>query len=195
MVERIAAEIFPPGEFIREELEARGWTQNDLAEILGRSPRLVSEVISGKRAVTPETAQALADAFGTTAQFWMNLETAYRLHRLRKRDVDVPRRAKLYGFAPVKEMLRRHWIGASENLDVIERQVLGFFEVNSLDEAVPFAQYAGPKKNYAQMSNSECAWLFRAKKLAKAAPGGGQFTKTKFTALLHALKGLLHSAQ
>ena len=67
------AEVFPPGEFIREELEERGWTQEDFAAILGRSPRLVNEVIMGKRGITPETANGLSAAFGTSAQFWMNL--------------------------------------------------------------------------------------------------------------------------
>ena len=74
------AEVFPPGDFVREELEARGWTQDDLAEILGRPQRLVSEVITGKRAITAETAKGLGEAFGTSAQFWMNLEAAHRLH-------------------------------------------------------------------------------------------------------------------
>ena len=37
------AEVFPPGDFIREELEERDWTQEDLATILGRSIRLVNE--------------------------------------------------------------------------------------------------------------------------------------------------------
>ena len=42
----IPAEVFPPGEFIREELEARGWSLQDLAEILGRPPRSVSELLT-----------------------------------------------------------------------------------------------------------------------------------------------------
>ena len=54
---RIPAEIFPPGEFIREELEARNWTQGDLAEILDRPLQLVNEIVLGKRSITPETAQ------------------------------------------------------------------------------------------------------------------------------------------
>jgi HTH-type transcriptional regulator / antitoxin HigA len=45
------AELFPPGEFVKDELEARGWSQIELAEILGKSQRLVSEVISGKRQI------------------------------------------------------------------------------------------------------------------------------------------------
>jgi len=79
MNERMFAEVFPPGEFVKDELEARGWSQADLAEILGRSARLVSEIISGKRAVTAETARGLAEAFGTDAQTWLNLESAYSL--------------------------------------------------------------------------------------------------------------------
>ena len=50
------AEIFPPGEFLREELEARNWSQTELAEIMGRPVRLINEIIAGKKAITPETA-------------------------------------------------------------------------------------------------------------------------------------------
>ena len=49
---RMPAEVFPPGEFLREELEAREWSQQELADILDRPARLVSELISGKRAIT-----------------------------------------------------------------------------------------------------------------------------------------------
>lgn len=196
MTERIAAEAFPPGELVREELEARGWTQNDLSEVLGRPPRLVSEVISGKRAITPETAQGLADAFGTDAQFWMNLETAYRLNRLRKRDTEVPRRARLYSFAPLKEMLRRHWITASDNLDVIEKQLICFFQVKTLEDQVGFSRYAARKKTYnVEPSHNEFAWLFRAKQIARATPPSGPFTKARLGSLLENLKPLLLSPQ
>lgn len=81
MDERVPAEVFPPGAFIREELEARGWTQRDLAEILGRPLSAINQIILAKRGITPKTAQELAAAFGTSAQFWLNLETAYRLSR------------------------------------------------------------------------------------------------------------------
>ncbi len=97
----IPAEIFPPGEFIRDELAARGWEQRDLAEIMGRPERTISELVSGKRSITPETAQQLGEAFGSTPQFWLNLETAYRLWRLPRQDGSVARRARLYALAPI----------------------------------------------------------------------------------------------
>src|SRR5688500_13343394 len=76
---RKAAEVFPPGDYIREELEARGWTQADLAKIIGRTQPAVNEMVTGKRGITPESALALAAAFGTSAEFWMNLEMMYAL--------------------------------------------------------------------------------------------------------------------
>ena len=59
MNERIPAEVFPPGEFLRGELEARGWTQTEFAEIISRPTRLVNEIIAGKRGITPDTARGL----------------------------------------------------------------------------------------------------------------------------------------
>ena len=46
---RVPAEVFPPGEFLREELEARDWSQQELADILDRPPRLASEPSRRKR--------------------------------------------------------------------------------------------------------------------------------------------------
>lgn len=83
MGDRTPAEVFPPREFIREEIEARGWSQVEFAEILGRPPRLAGELIASKRAVTPETANALAAAFRASAQLWLNLESSYQLSRLK----------------------------------------------------------------------------------------------------------------
>ena len=77
---RTPAEIFPPGEFIRDELEARGWTRGDLAQIMGRPLQMVNEVVAGKKQITTDTALGLAKAFGDDdALYWMNLENVYRL--------------------------------------------------------------------------------------------------------------------
>ncbi len=75
MTSRIPAEVFSPGDFIREELEARGLTRSDLAEILGRPLQAANEIVTGKKAISPEIAQGLGDAFGTGPELWMNLET------------------------------------------------------------------------------------------------------------------------
>ena len=76
---RRPARVFPPGDFIRKEIEARGWTQGNLAKILDRPLQTVNTIINGEKAVTPEMAVGLAAAFGTSPEFWLNLEAAYAL--------------------------------------------------------------------------------------------------------------------
>lgn len=73
------AEVFPPGAFIfiKEELDARSWTAAPMAEALGCPMITANEIITGKRRITPPTARALASAFGTSAEYWLNLEAAF----------------------------------------------------------------------------------------------------------------------
>jgi len=195
MTQRTPAEVFAPGEFIREELEVRGWSQNDLAAILGRPPRVVSEVVTGKRAITPETAKGLGNAFGTGAQFWMNLESAYQLAQVRTEDGTVARRAKLYELAPIKEMIRRRWIEHSESIDVLEKRVMDFFEITSLDQQPSFLAHAARKStSYETATSAQLAWLFRAKKLANAVPAQG-FSDRSFDTCLMSLKQILPNPQ
>ena len=73
-----------PGEILREEfLVPLGQTQVSLAEHLGVSVQRINELVRGKRGVTPETAWLLSQAFGTTPEFWINLQAAYDLARVR----------------------------------------------------------------------------------------------------------------
>jgi HTH-type transcriptional regulator/antitoxin HigA len=102
---RNVAEAFPPGEFIKDELEARGWTQEDLAEITGMASPVISNIINAKRALSPDVASNLAAAFGTTAQFWMNLETSYQLFSESHADGDIQRKAKLFSRADRKSVV------------------------------------------------------------------------------------------
>jgi HTH-type transcriptional regulator/antitoxin HigA len=164
---RIPAEVFAPGELIREELEARGWTQVDLAEILGRPVRLVNELVAGKKQITPDTAKGLAEAFqGTDPVFWMNLDSAYRLSKAKPVNASVRRRSKLYSLYPVREMIKRRWIEASDNLDVLEFRVSTFFEIGSLEDT-PVFSHAAKATQYAERTGSQWAWLWRAKHLAQ----------------------------
>jgi len=67
-----------PGELLREEiLPETGLTQSELAQRLGVSRRLVSDVINERRAVTPDLAHRLARVFNTTPELWLNLQQAF----------------------------------------------------------------------------------------------------------------------
>lgn len=183
-------EAFAPGEYIREELDARGWSQLDLADILGRPPQAVNEIINGKRSITPDTARALGEAFGTSAQMWMNLESAYQLARLDASERGVQRKAKLYQFAPVSELQKRGWIEKTSNLDVLETQILNFYSIKRLDEPIKFLHAARKSTDYGSLTIAQRAWLCRVKRMAKAVQVQATFTSGKTQALLARLSKL-----
>lgn len=54
-------------------------TQNKLAVAIGVPPRRINEIVHGKRGISADTALRLARYFGTTVQFWMNLQAYYEL--------------------------------------------------------------------------------------------------------------------
>ena len=73
-----------PGEILLEEfLRPLGLSQTTLARHLGIALVRVNEIVKGKRGVSAETAWLLAQAFGTTPQFWINLQTNYDLAKTR----------------------------------------------------------------------------------------------------------------
>lgn len=78
----------PPGQILERELSARGWTQTQLAQIIGRPKQVVSEIINAKKRITPETALELSAALDLPAEFWLNLENSYRL-RLTENQTDL----------------------------------------------------------------------------------------------------------
>jgi len=183
-------EAFAPGEYIREELDARGWSQLDLADILGRPPQAVNEIINGKRSITPDTARGLGEAFGTSAQLWMNLESAYQLARLDAPVGGIQRKAKLYKFAPVSELQKRGWIERTSNLDILEAQVLNFYSIPSFDEPPQFLHAARKSTDYGALTVVQRAWLCRVKRMARAVHVHGGFTVGKTQAMLQELSAL-----
>ena len=75
----------PPGQFIRGELEARGWSQEKLAAKMGRPYQTVNGIVNGHKMITADTAIDLGNAFGTSAILWLNLEAAYQLYKASQR--------------------------------------------------------------------------------------------------------------
>ncbi len=77
---------FHPGEILLEEfLEPAGTTQAEFAEKVGWTRTRLNELIRGKRGVTADAALDLAEALGTTAKLWMNLQATWDLDRASRR--------------------------------------------------------------------------------------------------------------
>lgn len=74
-----------PGEMLLEEfLEPVGLTQTAFAAQLGWTKARLNELIRGKRGITAESALDLAEALGTSAKLWMNLQATYDLDKAEK---------------------------------------------------------------------------------------------------------------
>lgn len=154
-----------PGEVLRLFLEDRGWSQELLADITGRSRQTIVAILGGKAGITPETAVAFGTAFGNSPTDWMRLESAYRLSRVAPA-TDVERRARIFGLLPIREMQRRGWIGEHGNLDDLEADVLQFLDVPSLDEASRFLVATRRANPEDELTPTQRAWCARARQMA-----------------------------
>jgi HTH-type transcriptional regulator/antitoxin HigA len=73
----------PPGEYLAEEIRARGVSQKELAGRMGRPLNAINEIIHGKKSITAETALQLEEVMPEIpARFWLNLETDYQLTKV-----------------------------------------------------------------------------------------------------------------
>lgn len=68
-----------PGEVLKDEVQALGMSANALASALDDPANRISQILAGQRAATADTALRLGQFFGTTAEFWLNLQKSYEL--------------------------------------------------------------------------------------------------------------------
>ncbi len=81
-----------PGEVLKEDfLKPAGISQYALAKALGVPQIRISQIVNGKRAITPDTALRLARHFGTTPEFWLGMQMQYDLEVTRERIGDIIR--------------------------------------------------------------------------------------------------------
>jgi len=91
--------LITPGEFLSEEfLEPLGLSANALALALRVPANRIQAIVNGQRAISADTALRLAQYFGTTSEFWINLQAIYELDKAKREKLEqiraqVPRRA------------------------------------------------------------------------------------------------------
>jgi len=163
------ARVPTPGRILSRELEARGWTQKDLAEIMGRPVQTINEIIRGNKQITPETALELSQAFGTSPEFWTNLEAKYRLHLASKQktEPDIARKSRLYTLAPIPELIKNNWIPKTNSLDELEQQVCNFLGIFSLNETPKLDVNFRCSQHLEPEETSQIVWVKRVENLAK----------------------------
>lgn len=74
-----------PGEHLAEELRELGMSAAELARKLQVPTNRITEILNGRRAITGDTALRLAHFFGTSAEFWLNLQSLYEIRLAEKK--------------------------------------------------------------------------------------------------------------
>ena len=81
----MAVTAIHPGEHLAEELKELGMTATGLARKLDVPPNRITGILNGQRAITGDTALRLGHFFGTSAEFWLNLQSLYELRVAQKK--------------------------------------------------------------------------------------------------------------
>src|SRR5690348_6332563 len=166
-------EAFPVGDLLQEELESRGWTQADFAEILGRPAQFVSEIISGKKEITRESATQISAALGPSPEFWLRYQDAYYLWKQtqdaegRQQLEDVRLRVQLNKLASLG-ILRRRGVITAENVQGQARQLCQLLEIDNLDERPHFAVASRRSNVDEELSSLQVAWLACVRRSARS---------------------------
>lgn len=167
----------PPGAVLADHVEARGWSQADLARRLGRSPKMISEIITGKNPIEPETALALERVLGVKAEIWTGMEADWRTFQAREADrrLAADRTAWLQGF-PLAALRAAGILPAakdpaSRDAARVREAVLSFFGVAS-EEAYE-TRWAALRVAYRHSTSHESSaqalrtWLRLGERLAE----------------------------
>ncbi len=124
----------PPGWVLEERLESEGVSHAEFARRCGRSPKLVSEIISGKAPLEPGTALQFEKVLGVDASIWLGIEAEYQLHRAREAEARKAADSAEWGKAfPVRDLVKRGCFQRPESdIDTVSK-LLAFFRVGSVD--------------------------------------------------------------
>lgn len=125
--------VSPPGDTISDLLEERGWTQAELANRTGFTTKHINLLITGKAAITEETALKLERVLGSTAQFWLRREAQYREALARNEENEEFREeASWLKELPLTDMIRFRWVQKKDDKAEQVRECLSFFGLASV---------------------------------------------------------------
>jgi len=134
-----AKKRFGPGYFIREQMEMREWTQDDLSSVTGFTVKHLNKVLQDKQPLSLEMARVLGEVFNTTAQYWINIDTGYRLwleQEKTKAEIEADIKGLIYERMPIKDMLAKGWLQPFTNASELKEQVLRFWNWDTLDFSI-----------------------------------------------------------
>ncbi len=154
-----------PGAYVRMAMDAKGWTQSDLAYALGVPAAAINQILNDKRAISNNMALSLSAAFGIDAREIARIQADWDIQSAEPPDPDIKARALVLSHYPLREMIRRGWIDPENGRGSLEDQVCRFFGVSRISE-IPHLEHSAKKSNYEKLPPEQLAWLFRVKAIA-----------------------------
>lgn len=154
-----------PGEWVKELMVQRGWSQAELAYVLGVTTATVNQIVNSKRPITPEMAKLLGVAFARPAEDFANLQTRWSLANAPEPDDEVRARARAQSDFPLREMVKRGWINDPKEVGGAHGELCRFFGVNTLDSVASLG-HAAKKTGKDGPTGHQLAWLYRVRTIA-----------------------------
>lgn len=127
---------FGPGYFIKEQMEYRSWTQEELAEVMGMTIKHINKILNDKQPLTLDTAKVLAEVFDTSPQYWLNLDANYRLWLdsvPSEKEKQAELKANMYERMPIRDMIAKNWIPTFSDVYELYDNILDFWGTKKLD--------------------------------------------------------------
>lgn len=187
--------LVSPGDILAEHLDVRGFSQKEFAARVEISEKHISHIMTGKRAVTAESACKFEMVLGVPAKYWMDLESQYKLDSLRLegrvKDASLIEWAKKF---PLKEMIAAGWLPMVKSWEEKADALLRFFAVTSSDawEQQFGTVVAQCKRAVKKTPSSEAlsAWIQRLDNQSRSADLPA-FSREKLEAQIPAIKDCL----
>lgn len=177
-----------PGKILKEKLDERGWTQEELALVTGRHRGTISNIVAGKTGISADMAMTLAAVFGDDPADWLRWDALYELSRVEDDSDAIKRMADLYAAFPIRDMQKRGWIKDVSRLADLEQEIERFIG-GPIKDGIAFPVAARRTVTLANLNAAEKAWVFRARQMASVLPVGG-FDPKRLPALEKRLRQL-----
>lgn|GEM_PF-2440540 len=157
-------------EAIGLHIEARGWSQADLARVLGWSAQSLSNVVNHRSPLRPEEALDLSRALGGSALSWMtiraseNLNSAFQDSGTLRRLGEIDSRSRVERILPTREMIRRGTLPDSDP-QTIEKAANKLLGISSIEDEIIFSASARRKEKIGPVSRQQLAWIAESRSL------------------------------
>lgn len=128
-----------PGEILRCELEARGMSQKDLAEAIGKATPIINDIVKGRRDINVEIAVLLEMVFDNiSAENWLNWQNAYDLQKVREQDEIRKQQANISTWNTLKTLVNvnhlKKRLGLGKDISENVNRIFAFLGVNSTQQ-------------------------------------------------------------